>query len=88
MSTGLDALALAARALEDHRQALEARLGEERDHALDADLAVAEVDVAVAVRAERRHRVVHVQRAEPVAADDLVELVDHLGAATPRVRTS
>ena len=44
-----------------------------------ADLAVAEVHVAVAVRAERVHRVVAVQRAEPVEPDDAVELVQHLG---------
>ena len=44
-----------------------------------ADLAVAEVAVAVAVGAERRCGVVDVQRAEPVEADHAVELVEHGG---------
>ena len=68
-----------AGALEHVRHALEARLGQERGHPALADLAVAEVHVAVAVRAERVHRVVAVQRAEPVEPDDAVELVEHLG---------
>ena len=49
-----------------------------------ADLAVAEVDVAVAVGAERRRRVVDVQRAEPGEPDDAVELVEHARPAPPR----
>ena len=55
---------------------------------LRADLAVAEVDVAVAVGAERRHRVVDVQRAEPVEPDDAVELVEHVARAPSAVRMS
>ena len=84
----LDLLAGAAGALEDHRQALEARLGEEGDHALDADLAVAQVDVAVAVRTQLGHRVVDVQRLQAVAADHAVELVDAPCPSASRVRTS
>ena len=44
------------------------RLAEEGDHALDADLAVAEVRMAIAVRTQRGHRVVDVQGAQAVAA--------------------
>src|SRR5216683_7557837 len=47
----------------------------------DAELApedsVPDVLVAVAVRAERSLRVVHVQSAQPVEPDRLVELVEH-----------
>ena len=86
----IDGLARCARPLEHARQALEARLGQERGDALAADLAVAEVGVAVAVGAQRRRRVVDVQRAEPVEPDDAVELVEHarerLGACGCRSR--
>ena len=44
--------------------------------ALAAELAVAEVGVAVDVGAELGRRVVDVERAEPVEPDDAVELVD------------
>ena len=52
------------------RQPVEARLGEEHRAAVGAELALAEVGVAVAVRAQRRLAVVEVQRADPVVADD------------------
>ena len=55
---------------------------------VDADLAVAEVGVAVAVGAQRGHGVVDVQRAEPVEPDDPVELVEHARRAPRAVRTS
>ena len=50
-------------------------MGEERAEAL-ADLALEDVGVAVAVRAERRRAVVDVQRPQPVEADRLVDLGD------------
>ena len=49
-----------------------------------AELALAEVGVAVAVGAERRLRVVEVQRAEPVEADDRVAVVEHRRRAPRR----
>ena len=54
--------------LEDRRQALEAGLREERRAAPPAQLALAERGVAVAVGAERRLGVVHVQAAQPALA--------------------
>src|SRR5215218_8359191 len=74
----LDGLAGRARALEDHGQAVEAGLRQERGDAVRADLALAEVDVPVAVGAELGHRVVDVQGAEPIQPHDGVELVEDL----------
>ena len=64
--------------------------GSERNaaHALAADLAVAEVDVAVAVGAQRRRGVVDVQRAEPVEADDARRSRRARAASASAVRTS
>ena len=67
------AVAVRAGDLEQRRQALERRMGEEDGQAV-ADLALADVRVPVAVRAERRRRVVHVQGAQPVEADPVVHL--------------
>ena len=64
-----------ARHLEVGAELLERRMGEERAEAL-ADLALEDVRVAVAVRAERGRAVVHVQRAQAVEPDRLVDLVD------------
>jgi hypothetical protein len=57
---------------------LEARLREERRAAARTELALAGDRVAVAVRAERRQRVVHVQALETAHADDLRVLVHEL----------
>ena len=81
MSAFAGRLALHARALEQRRQALEARLGQEGRAAARAELAVAGRRVAVAVRAERRLRVVHVQAAQPVEPDERHAVVDHLARA-------
>src|SRR4029078_5137884 len=62
--------------LEQRGQALELRVPEEDRHPL-ADQAVAGVVVPVAVRAERRLRVVRVQAAQSVEADVAVELLQH-----------
>ena len=86
-------VAVRARDLEDRRQPLQLRVAEENAHAC-GDLALAEVRVAVAVRAERRRGVVHVQRPQPVEADPLLDLVDagvqrravrHVDARDPQV---
>ena len=53
-----------------HGRPVEARLGEEHRAALRAELALADVGVAVAVGPQRRLAVVEVQRAEPVEADE------------------
>src|SRR3954447_506760 len=71
-----DALPGDARALEDPRQAVEAGLGDEHRAALRAELARAERGVAVDVGAQPGLGVVDVQRAEPITADDAVDLVD------------
>ena len=55
--------------LEHAREPGEARLVDERARAVDAELALADVGVAVAVGAERRLRVVEVQRADAAGAD-------------------
>src|ERR1051325_3907740 len=67
--------------LEDHRQAVEARLAEEDRAAVLAQLALADVGVAVAVGAQLALGVVEVQRAEAVEADDVVALVQDLRQA-------
>src|SRR5215208_40171 len=72
---GIRSMAVRARDLEDRRQPLQVRVAEEDAHAL-GDLALAEVRVPVAVRAERGGGVVHVQRPQPVEADPLLDLVD------------
>src|SRR4051794_35518632 len=71
------ALLVGARRLEDHRQAVEARLAEEHRAAVLAQLALADVGVAVAVGAQLALRVVEVQRAEGVEADERRTLVEH-----------
>src|SRR5919108_4280781 len=73
----IDRLPLGSRTLEHAREPLEARLRQKGCAARAADLAVAEVLVAVDVGAERRLRVVDVQRPEAVEPDDAVELVEH-----------
>jgi hypothetical protein len=70
-------VAVGARDLEDRRQPLELRMREEDAHPV-ADLALEDVGVPVAVRAERRAGVVYVQRPQPVEPDALFDLV-HAG---------
>jgi len=60
--------------LEQRGQALQLRMGE-KDAELLSEKAVADVVVAVAVRAERRLRVVDVQRPQPVEPDLPVDVV-------------
>ena len=72
------------RASRARREALEARLRQEGHAALVAELALADVRVAVAVGAERRLRVVQVQRAEPVEADDGVGALERVLQARHR----
>ena len=62
------AVAVRTRRLHHGRQLLQRGMREERAEPL-AELALEHVRVAVAVRAERRLRVVHVERAQPVEAD-------------------
>src|SRR5581483_2863124 len=69
-------LSLHAGSLEHARKPLEPRLGAEHRAPRLAELAGAERRVAVAVGAQVADRVVDVKRAEPIAADDRVELVD------------
>src|SRR4051812_1516131 len=63
--------------LHDARQPVEARLGEEHRAAAGAELALRDVGVAVAVRAERRLGVVEVKRSDALDADELDALVEH-----------
>ncbi len=58
------AAAVGARRLQHARQSVETRLGEEDGAAAAAELALADVGVAIAVGAQRRLGVVEVQRAE------------------------
>jgi hypothetical protein len=67
-------VAVGARDLEDRRQPLELRMCEEDAH-LVADLALADVCMPVAVRAQRCRCVVHVQGSKPVEADALFDRV-------------
>ena len=69
-------MAILARHLEQRRQTLQLLVAE-KDRELVADQTVTDVVVPVAVRPERRLRVVHVQAAEPVEADRIVELAEH-----------
>ena len=69
--------ALLAGCLEHARQPLQAGRREERRAALLAELARSEVGVAVAVGAERRLRVVEVQRADPPRAERAPGLAQH-----------
>ena len=71
------AVAIWAGHLEDARQLLKRGMPEHVAKALLADLPLTDVGVAVAVRAERDHRVVDVQAAEALDADHAVELVEH-----------
>src|SRR3954453_19376168 len=64
--------------LEKRRQALEARLRQERGAAAGAELALAGDGVPVAVGPERRLGVVHVQAPQPALADHLVAAVHPL----------
>jgi len=77
-------VAVRAGHLEQCGQALQLRVPEE-DRQLVADQAVADVVVPVAVRAERRLRVVHVQATQTVEPDLAVELLDH-GVQLGRLR--
>src|SRR5919204_4744380 len=64
----------------DHAgQALEARLGEEDAAAPPPELALSDVGMPVAVGAQRRLRVVEMQRAQAPLADDLQAIVQHRG---------
>src|SRR4051794_22937997 len=65
------------RRLHDARQPVEARLGQEHGAAVGAELALRDVGVAVAVGAERRLRVVEVQRPDALDPDELDALVEH-----------
>ena len=64
------------RRLEQFRDAAEARVVEEESEGFDADLAVADVLVAVDARAERLLRVVEMKGADVGDADVRVESVD------------
>src|SRR3954454_3811119 len=74
---GVGSATLLASGLDHERKLLEAGLGKEGRAALGAELALADVRVAVAVGAERRLGVVEVQRAQPVETDRRVEVVEH-----------
>ena len=80
-------VAVRARNLHHRREPLQRRVREERAEAL-AQLALQHVRVAVAVGAERRLGVVHVQRAQAVDADPLAELADQPRRASVRSVTS
>src|SRR3954470_402006 len=67
--------------LEQRRQRLEARLGQKCRQPGLAKLTVGQVGVAVAVRAERHCRVVHVHAGEAVEPEVRLEVVHHLGEA-------
>src|SRR6059036_3136657 len=69
-------LLVLARGLEEDREVLQRRVTDE-DAELLAHQTVEEVRVAVAVRAERRRRVVDVQRAKPLEPDQLVHPFEH-----------
>jgi hypothetical protein len=71
---GVRAVSVLSGYLEDRRQALEPRVGEE-DAELLAEHAIANVGVPVAIGSELRRSVVRVQRAQAVEADSLVDLV-------------
>src|SRR6202012_5965455 len=64
--------------LHHHWQVLETRLGEEDCETVEADLALAWRGVAVAVGAERRDRVVEVDRVQSLEADGAVALGERL----------
>jgi len=68
-------VAVAPGDLEQRGEPLQLRVAE-KDAELLAEEAVADVVVPIAVRAERRLRVVHVQAAQAVEADALVEVGD------------
>ena len=70
-------LAILAGRLEDARQLRPARRRQERRAAVLAELAVADVGVAVAVRAERGLRVVEMQRADTSATELARALAQH-----------
>ena len=72
---GADAFSVDPRHLEVGAQVLQRRVGEEGAEAL-AELALEDVRVPVAVRAERRGAVVDVERAQPVEPDRLVDCGD------------
>jgi len=76
---GVRALVVGPLALDDQRQALEARLRQECRAPPFAELALPDVRVTVSVGAERRLRVVEVQRLEPFQAHDGVEPVQRVG---------
>src|SRR5689334_2453398 len=72
---GVGSVSVAAGDLEQRRQLLQLRMSEE-DAELLADHALADVVVPVAVGAERRLRVVHVQRAQPVEPDLAIQIAE------------
>src|SRR5581483_2079586 len=72
---GIRAFVLRAGHLEHGRQALQPVVSEEHAELLAED-SLADVRVAVAVRAERRCAVVHVERAQTLEPDRLVDLVE------------
>ena len=69
-------MAVRTRDLEKRRQPLQLRV-RKKDPELFAEQALADVVVPVAVRSERRLRVVDVQGAQPLEADPLVDLGEH-----------
>src|SRR3954454_23710086 len=81
---GRRALAVRAGRLEHAGELCKARLAHPRRGALLAELARADVGVAVAVRPEGSSRVVEVQRAEAVEADLGVEVVEDACEASRR----
>ncbi len=71
-------MAVRSRGLDQRGQRLEPRLGEKHGQARLADLALAQVGVAVAVAAERDLRVVDMQAAQALETNLGFELVDDL----------
>src|SRR5690242_16437883 len=64
--------------LDDHGDVAEARVGEEAGEGGEADLALADVGVAVAARGEGAERVVEMDAADGLPADALAELGQEL----------
>jgi hypothetical protein len=90
---GVGALAVLPRNLEEGRQTLQAGM-REKDTELVAEETLADVRMAVAVRAEGRGRVVDVQRPQAIEADPRIDVlqkgvesspVGHVDARDPEV---
>src|SRR6187431_2298727 len=79
VADGVDGL----RRLDDFGDAREARVVQQKAKGLEADLALADVLVAVDAGAERLLRVVEMERADVVEADVLFHLVDRARVALP-----